>query len=299
LRQGLVFFALALGCDPGVVPAAMGATPVVPKDAPAVFGAWSSTSFGAYLAPSSGFVGADGGVDLVFHFHGARLADQQWRSTRLPAVVVDADFGGVSGAFSDAMGDPERFGRMQSEVLGLLRKRTGVAELYVRRLAVLSFSAGYAAISRILAEPSYAERIDAVILLDSLHAPYVDPIPAGASEHGIPFRHLIDRRALDPFVRFGRQASLGHKLMVVTHSDVLPPDYGSTTETAFTLAVSLDARLQPRDARNALGMWASDASDARDFHIRGYWGATPEAHLEHLHLLGDVVREFLIPRWTG
>jgi hypothetical protein len=274
---------------------------VTPKDAPPHvadgFGAWTATSFGAYLAPRSGFVGTDGGVDLVFHFHGARLADREWRSSGLAAVVVDADFGGVSSAFSEAMDDPERFGRMQSEVLAALRKRTGVADLHLRRLAVLSFSAGHAAISRILAEPSYAERIDAVILMDSLHAPYVDPIPAGASEHGIPFRHLVDRRALDPFLRFGRQASLGHKLMVVTHSDVLPPDYASTTETAFTLAVCLDARLQPRDGRNPLGMWASDASDAKGFHMRGYWGATPQAHLEHLHLLGDVIREFLVPRW--
>jgi hypothetical protein len=46
-------------------------------------------------------------------------------------------------------------------------------------------------------------------------------------------------------------------------------------------------------------MWRSDTSDSRDYHVRGYWGATPEAHVEHLHLVDDVVREFLVPRWAA
>ena len=265
----------------------------------ATYGEWASTSFGAYLAPTSGFVGADGGIDVVFHFHGARLAEREWRRTELGAVVVDADFGGASTAFSDAMERPDRFGEMLDEVMTRVRARTGLPELHVRRLALVSFSAGYAAVARVLAQPRYLDRIDAVVLLDSLHAPYVDDIPRGASEHGIPFRHLIDRRALAPFIEFGRLATQGKKLLIVTHSDILPPDYGSTTETAFTLTVAIDARLEPAQGRTERGMWRSDASDARDYHMRGFWGATPEAHVEHLHLLDDMVREYLLPRWAS
>lgn len=127
----------------------------------------------------------------------------------------------------------------------------------------------------------------------------MDDIPKGASERGIPFRHLVDRAALAPFIDFGRRAREGKRLLVLTHSDILPPDYASTTETAFTLTVAIDGRLEPATGRTARGMWRSDSSDARDYHMRGFWGATPEAHVEHLHLLGDVVREFLLPRWAA
>jgi hypothetical protein len=271
---------------------------VAPRSASAEYGGWYSTSFGAYLAPTSGFVGADGGVDVVVHFHGARLAEHEWRATELGAVVVDADFGGASTAFYEAMDRPERFGEMLDEVLERLRARTGIPELHLRRVALLSWSAGYAAVARVLAQPRYVDRVDAVMLLDSLHAPYVEDAPKGASEHGIPSHHIVDRRALAPFIDFGRLAAQGKKLLVVTHSDILPPDYGSTTETAFTLTVAIDARLEPATGRTARGMWRSDSSDSRGYHMRGFWGATPETHIEHLHLLDDVVREFLVPRWT-
>jgi len=281
-------------------------------DADAAYGLWVATSFGAYMAPTAGFVGPDDGVDLVFHFHGARVAEREWRSAGLAAVVVDAELGGTSTPFHDAFESPERFGKMQDEVILALRARTKNPALHVRRVALVSWSAGYAAVARILAEPRYLQKIDAVLLLDSLHAPYVDPIPPGASEHGVTFRHLVlttprqsrgravlvDRHALAPFIDFGRLAAQGDKLMVLTHSDILPPDYASTTETAFTLTVAIDARLEPREGRAERGMWRSDASDSRGYHMRGYWGATPEAHVEHLHLVGDVVREFLAPRWA-
>lgn len=262
------------------------------------YGQWAALSFGAYLAPSGGFVADDGGVDVVFHFHGARLADHEWRESGLDAVVVDADLGGTSSAFYAAFDRPERFGELLEEVLAALRVRSRRADVHARRLAVVSFSAGYAAVSRILAVPAYEARIDAVVLLDSLHAPYVDPIPPGASEHGIPFRHLIDERPLAPFIRFGREAMQGKKLLVLTHSSILPPDYGSTTETGFTLALAIDARIAEAEGRTKEGLRRSDTSDARDFHMRGYWGAEPSEHVAHLHMVGDVVREFLVPRWS-
>jgi hypothetical protein len=270
-----------------LAPVVLAAALLFCRNAAASYGPWTATSFGAYMAPTSGFIGADGGVDVVVHFHGARLADREWRTAGLDAVVVDADFGGVSTPFHDAMERPERFGEMVDEVLVSLRARRGVGELFVRRLAVVSFSAGYAAVVRVLDEPGYVDRIDAVLLLDSLHASYADTRT-----------RAIDRAAMAPFLEFGRLAGRGKKLMVVTHSDVAPPDYGSTTETAFTLTVALGGRLEPTVGRTERGLWKSDRSDLRGYHMRGYWGASPDAHVQHLHLVGDVVREFLVPRWS-
>lgn len=262
------------------------------------FGAWTETSFGSYLAPLGPFVGADGGVDVVFHFHGAMNADKEWRASGVRAVIVNADLGGMSSAFADAMQDPRRLDDMLAEVLLSLQKRMARGDLHPRRLAIVSFSAGYPAAARAL-ESDLKGRIDAVFLLDSLHAPYVDAIPPGASDHGIPFRHLIDEGPLAPFIRFGRDAVLGKKLMVVTHSAILPPDYGSTTEAAFAIAHAIDARIEEKSGKTARGMYESDVSDAGGFHMRGYWGASGADHLAHLAFVGDLVPEWLVRRWNG
>ena len=39
-------------------------------------------------------------------------------------------------------------------------------------------------------------------------------------------------------------------------------------------------------------------SDAGNLHVRGYRGEGPKDHLDQLHLLDDLVREHVTPRWT-
>lgn len=259
---------------------------------------WSETTFGALLAPSGAdWVGPSGGIDLVVQFHGARLVEREWRAVAGGSVVVDADLGGTSSAFADALSPPGRFDEIIDEVVRSLEGRMGRGDLHARRVAVVAWSAGYAAVERVLANETDLARIDAVILLDGLHAPYVDPVPPGSSEHGAVFRHLVDEAPLAPFIRFAAAATRGEKLLVVTHSSIDAPDYASTTETAFAVAHAVDARVTEASGRAPSGMWRSDASDARDFHVRGFWGASPSDHVEHLHLVDDVVAEFLAPRW--
>ncbi len=261
------------------------------------YGEWRALRFGSYLMPREDFVDEDGAVDLVVHLRWGRLADDSYRAAGLPAVIVAAELGGSAAGYADAMRKPESFAAMLSEVLGAVGARLHRSDLHVGRLGLVAWSAGWAAVDRILSFPKYYDAVDAVFLLDALHAPYVDPVPPGAGEHGIPFRHLVDEGALAPFVRFAHDAVRGDKIMVLTHSSVVPPDYASTTETAFTLVHAVDARVEEASGKNARGMKRSDTADLGDFHVRGYWGATPEEHVAHLQLAGDLVTELLEPRW--
>ncbi len=40
-------------------------------------------------------------------------------------------------------------------------------------------------------------------------------------------------------------------------------------------------------------------SDAGSLHVRGYRGDGPKDHLDQLHLLDDLIREHVTPRWDA
>lgn len=279
-----------------VAPAVIEAPPVAaladpePADVPGdvAFGSW--TGFGpagcAYLAPAERFVDGDGGVDVVFHFHAGQMSDRDLRASGLRAVIVSCGWGVGTAPYSEAFVDPNRFDKMLRAVV----KKVGAT--HVRHLALASWSAGFASISKILRVPRYYAMTDAVVLLDSLHSAYTS---AGD----------VDVRMLDPFVRFARDAARGDKAMVITHSAIVPPGYASSTEATRAVLTAIDVpTAAPEDTRDAVatsaaarGMRLSYRADAGDLHVRGFRGVGPQDHFDHLHLVGEVLRSWLVVRW--
>lgn len=275
--------------DPPPAPAPL---PEPAADAPArpvTFGAWEPFGFGgcAYLAPKPepGRETSDE-VDLVFHFHAGQLSDREIRASGLPAVFVSCGFGNVGTApYSAAFADPNRFERMMRAVL----RKVGATR--VRKLALVSWSAGFASTARILAVPRYYEMTDAVVLLDSLHSAYEDKAT-----------RRVDVRMMGSFVRFARDAARGEKAMVVTHSAIVPPGYASSTEATRALLDAIDVPI-----RTGAGAGESDVggprmklatrADAGNLHVRGFRGTGPHDHFDHLHLVGEVLASWLVPRW--
>jgi hypothetical protein len=39
-------------------------------------------------------------------------------------------------------------------------------------------------------------------------------------------------------------------------------------------------------------------ADSGGLHVRGFRGSGPRDHMDQVHLLGDVMRTFVAPRWT-
>jgi hypothetical protein len=253
---------------------------------------WRDTSFGAYLAPEIDWSKEDGAVDVVFHFHAGKMADTEWRAAHLKAVVVSATFGMGSAPYDRAMRDPERLARMLEEVLSSLSE-TARTPLRLRRLGLVSFSAGFGAVGRILAQDAYFERIDALVLLDSLHTSY-----ASARESR---ERVADVHGIERYVRFAEEAKAGRKAMVITHSSIQPPDYPSSTESTAALldAVGVGKVADAGDATVfARGMSAIYRAEAGDLHVFGFRGETARDHMKHLSLVGEVIRRYIAPRWT-
>ena len=268
-----------------------------PADAPDVAMAKHWKGFGvakcSYLAPREDFIGDDGGVDVVFHFHAGQMSEREMRESGVRGVFVSCGYGIGSGGYARAFADEGRFGFMMKRLTSAIGREAQRGDVHLRRLTLASWSAGFAAISRILAVPEWYEATDTVVLLDSLHAQYVDGEgPARGADR-------VDVKMLRRFVRFASDAAAGKKTMVITHSAIVPPDYASTFEATSALLFEVGVIPVAADEKTARGMTTSTAADEGGLHVRGFRGMGPQDHFDHLHMIGSVLRTWVVPRWSA
>jgi hypothetical protein len=231
------------------------------------------------MIPKGDFIADDGGVDIAVHFHGAEVADRDWRQSGLNGVVVSTTYARYgTGPYKEAFADPIHFG----ETLDELVRRVGAK--HVRRLALVSWSAGYAAIALVLGNEHYYALTDTVVIIDGLHANLIGGKP--------------DERPLQIFERFARNAAEGEKTMVVVHSSIVPPNYASTTQMAALLCASVPVERVEVERTNASGMVEWYHADKGGLHVRGFRGDGPKDHMDQVHLLDDLIRAYVAPRWT-
>jgi hypothetical protein len=254
-----------------------------------------------FLPPS--FSSADGAFDVVIFFHGHRpIVRESFERANLDAAVISVNLGEGARLYEQAFVAPGGLAGLLARAPQILEKR-GLRDARVRRIALASWSAGYGAILRILAQPEHAQRVDAVMLLDGLHA------------RRLPDSGAIDAQDLAPFAVFAERAARGEALMIVTHNDIVPEraDLASVTASVELLLDRLDLERTP-DARPVLppsltaieGVYSSrkrfelsSASVARrkGFVVRGFAGRTPEDHIAQLLALGPLALEPLGERW--
>jgi hypothetical protein len=253
----------------------------------------------SYLAPREDFIGKDGAVDVVFHFNAGQMSQKELRASGLRGVFVSCGYGIGTGGYSKPFEDPRRFGWMMKRLLRHVahdhKARRPAARL--GRLALASWSAGFAAVNKILGVPEWYDATDTVILLDGLHAQYIAPNPHTPAQGA----DRVDVKMLERFVRFARDAAAGKKTMVITHSAIVPPDYASTTESTAALLSAVG--VAPSTAIEGDG-WAPATMgpatvvvDQAGLHVRGFRGMGPHDHFDHLHLVGNALRSWLVPRW--
>ncbi len=291
----LLLGALAVGC-PGRPPAPP--RPPAPKPAPPppipdeedfvpphveFEPKWRGASFAPYLVPKIDFAKTGGAVDVMFQFHAGMMSEKDWRAAGLPAVVISAAFGMGSGPYEEALRDPARFGRWIDEVLGKLGRSVGTS-LHLRRLGVVSFSAGFGAVGKLLRQ-GYADKLDALILLDSIHTPYTK-------------EKKPDVHGLAPFIEFAALAKDKKKVFVMTHSSIRPYDYASSTESALAVLDAVGVTTTPLSGKNAHGMEQTYRADAGALHAFGFKGEAAKDHMDHLGLVADMVRTYVAKRWA-
>ncbi|WP_437512305.1 hypothetical protein [Sorangium sp. So ce1099] len=251
-----------------------------------VYDPWSrAPSIGQMIMPHRGGVTKRGGFDVIIHFHGHEALRKEFVKTAEGAVLVGIDLGIGSGAYSSAFSAPYVFENLLDSIERAVAKKTGKKKAYVRKLGLSAWSAGYGAIEQILRQPA-GKRVDALVLLDSLHAGYADEQ-----------QHKLKVAQIEPFIAFARRAAAGEAFMFMSHSSILPPGYASTAETANYIVQQLRGKPRGSSRRDVLGLDMIQRYDRGGFHLRGYTGDDKPDHCAHLGLMRDVMRVHINPRW--
>lgn len=224
----------------------------------------------------------DAAVDLVVHFHGASwLPAQSVASLRAPHAAAIVNLGAGSGAYHRAFADPAAF---DSLLAGAARTLSdGRAGARVGRVTLVGFSAGHGAIRAILREPRHFARVGAVLLLDGMHTSYVPEgglLATGAT---------LDTTNLAAFAEFARAAARGEKRFVVTHSEIFPGTFASTTETADWLLRALGLRRTAVLRWGPRGMQQLSEARAGGFALLGFAGNSAPDHVDHLHAMPELL----------
>jgi len=251
-----------------------------------VYERWSrAPSMGQMIAPGSGGITRSGGFDLIVHFHGHEPIRKEFVKAAKGIVLVGIDLGIGSGAYSQAFASRVAFERLLESVEKEMARRHGRKKAHVRKLALSAWSAGYGAIGQILQQPA-GKKVDAVILLDSVHTGYLD----GGKKLQTP--------GLEPFIDFARQAVRGKKLMFHSYSSIQPPGYASTQECARYIIKSLGGKPRKANRKDPLGLVMFERYDRGNYRARGYRGDDKPDHCAHIGLMRDVIRYRLKPRWN-
>jgi hypothetical protein len=257
---------------------------------------------GGVMHVPAAFRSDEGEYDVYMHFHGnTTLVHESAEAAKVNAVVYVVNLGDGSGPYEKKYGTVGLFDQVLGKIQDNMKNR-GLHNAKLRRIAVGSWSAGYGALSKILDAKKNADRIDAVIVLDGIHAAYIDPK-----------KKTVDKARLGPFLRFAKEASEGKKLFTITHSNITGASYASTTETADTLLTEVGGERKdatdtpPRPEVKAVATalpkphdtWLEQTSEGRagKLHVRGYRGSTPDQHMAHLAQMSVTVMPELAEHW--
>jgi hypothetical protein len=273
---------------------------------------------GRMLIPIRGGHTQDMGFDVLLHFHGHEALRKTLVQVARGVVFVGFDKGLASGPYARAFGAPNSLRIVEASVTEALRQHTGDPRAHIRRLGLSAWSAGYGAINEILKYS--ADRVDAVVLLDGLHAGWdlSKPHARGVA--------AVTGAAIAPTAAYAERAVERRGIFIFTHSEIDPVSYPSTELTADYLlkslgltreAVSAAQRALPKGfievepGEVVVGPFASTSktdgeagryalkgqAHAGNFYVWSYKGGDERAHCSHLphiaHALGLVIE----PMW--
>jgi hypothetical protein len=225
--------------------------------------------------------------DLVIHFHGAAwIPEQAVAALDTRTVAATVNLGTGSGAYDRGFTDPAVFDSLLAAVTREVSAATG-KPARVGRITLVGFSAGHGAIRAILREPRHFEQVNAILLLDGMHTSY---IPEGSL---LATGGTIDTTNLVAFANFARAAMHGEKRFLVTHSEIFPGTFASTTETADWLLHALGLQRKPVLRWGPRGMQQLSEVRAGQFELLGFAGNSAPDHIDQFHSEPELLARLL------
>jgi hypothetical protein len=212
-------------------------------------------------------------VPLIIHFHGAPWLIEYQIAKHMPrAALITVQLGAGSAVYNRPFDGTDTFRAMTEEARRLLGLKYDWSSI-----KLTAWSACYGAVRAILRDEANFARVSSVLLLDGIHASY-SPEGKPLSEGGV-----INGPDLDSFLKFARLAAAGKKTFVITHSEIVPGTYASTTECTNYLLYALGLKRISNPRAGPMSMKQLSSADSRGLHVRGYSGNTAADHIDHVH----------------
>jgi len=219
-----------------------------------------------------------GAYDVVMHFHGAHpYVRDLVEKADIHAVVAVFNAGNGAEKYSQAFGAGGTLTSLLRQIDMAAAPLCPGADAHPRRVALMAWSAGYAAVEKLLTSDEDRERVDTALLADGLHAGFANVWKREFAPH-----------ALEAFRIFGELAKQGKKLFAITHSSIMTDGYASTTECSRLLLKALNVPCE--------GQLVSGKSG--DFSIEGFTGGDAPAHIVQFRQMDTTLLSKLRTRWA-
>ncbi|HQR34448.1 MAG TPA: hypothetical protein PLK30_17035 [Blastocatellia bacterium] len=215
-------------------------------------------------------------IPLFIHFHGGSWLPEVAAVRAGKTAVISIQIGAGSSVYARPFADAQLFARLIAEA----ETKAGVK---FSPITLTSWSAGYGAVRAILKVPEHYARVDKVLLIDGLHAGYVGGKPGTAPSQ----ESELEAGDLDIFLKFARDAVAGRKRIIVTHSEIFPGTYASTTETADWLLNQLGLKRKSVVKWGPMQTQQLSEAKAGKFWLLGFAGNTAPDHVDQLHSLPE------------
>lgn len=215
-------------------------------------------------------------LPLLIHFHGGTWLPEVAASKHGRSAVVSAQYGSGSAAYAREFADDESFAQLLAEA----EEKAGIR---FHPAGLSGWSAGNGAIRRILTVKKNYDRVRFVLLIDGLHAGYTSGKPG-------PRESELEASDLGIFLDFAKDAVAGRKQLIITHSEIFPGTYASTTETADYLLGRLHLKRTAVLKWGPMGTQQLSEVSAGKFLLKGYAGNSAPDHVDQLHSLGEYLK---------
>jgi len=236
------------------------------KESPAPAGRRETLTVGKLFIPAK--LAGRKTLPLVIHFHGGTWLPEQ-AVTR--EAVISVQTGSGSGTYAKQFSDPALFNLILNEA----NAKTGIKFAPV---TLTCWSAGHGAIREILNAQDNYTKVDKILLIDGLHTGYTNGKPG-------PLESDISPGNLEVFLKFAQDAVLGRKTLLITHSEIFPGTFASTTETADWLLAKLGLKRKVLLRNGPMGTQQLSEVRAGKFRLIGYAGNSAPDHVDQFHSL--------------
>lgn len=216
------------------------------------------------------------GVKLLLFFHGGDWLPEFAVAQQRNMAVITVQAGAGSGSYTKLFADPARFPKLIADA----EARSGVT---FSEIDLGGWSAGCGALRQILNDPKSYDRVHGVLCIDGVHTGYVNGKPG-------PLESQIETDNLQVWLRFGRDAIAGKKRLIITHSEIFPGTFASTTETADYLLRGWGLKAHPVARWGPMKTQMLSEVKSGGLLVVGFAGNSAPDHVDQLHSLPEYLK---------